>query len=78
MANWKAPGPDMLQVFWLKKLTAVHPRLTTYLNELLQHPEELPKWLVKGRTQLILKNENKEATPDNFRPITCLPTIWKL
>jgi hypothetical protein len=27
MKNWKAPGPDQLHGFWLKKLTSLHSHL---------------------------------------------------
>ena len=77
MSNWKAPGPDRLHVFWVKKLTALHERIAAQLNSILRQPQSMPEWLVKGRTVLIRKDMNKEPTPDNYRPITCLPTIWK-
>ena len=31
-----------------------------------------------GRTVLVVKEAEKGSVPSNFRPITCLPTIWKL
>jgi hypothetical protein len=34
--------------------------------------------LVKGRTVLIQNDQLKGNIPQNYRPITCLPTIWKL
>lgn len=37
-----------------------------------------PEWLTKGRTVLIPKDATKGPIPSNFRPITCLPIIWKL
>jgi hypothetical protein len=33
-------------------------------------------WLTTGATILIPKNENTER-PKNYRPITCLPTIYE-
>jgi len=35
-------------------------------------------WLLQGKTNLIPKNPKRGAIPSNFRPITCLPTLWKL
>ena len=32
----------------------------------------------KGRTSLILKEQSKGNIVSNFRPITCLPLLWKL
>ena len=39
--------------------------------------EEIPEWLVHGRTVLIPK-EGCEGKPEQFRPITCLNTLYKL
>ena len=78
MANWKAPGPDMVQIFWWKKFTTLHAQLARWMNEILEDPQNLPVWLVKGRTSLIPKETTAQQTPNNFRPITCLPTVWKL
>ena len=27
MSNWKAPGKDCAQEYWLKNLTSLHPRI---------------------------------------------------
>ena len=35
-------------------------------------------WLLQGRTTLIMKNHKRGAVPSNYRPITCLSTLWKL
>ena len=78
MANWKAPGPDSLQTYWIKKLPILHQRLAKNYNTLLRHPQTLPRWMTTGRTLLLRKDEGKPPTPDNFRPITCLPTMGKL
>ena len=32
MANWKAPGMDGVQGFWLKKLTSLHERIAEQLS----------------------------------------------
>ena len=39
---------------------------------------ETPEWMSKGRTCLILKDESKGNGVSNFRPITCLPLMWKI
>ena len=36
-----------------------------------------PFW-ISGRTTLIMKDANKGTVASNFRPITCLPLMWKL
>ena len=34
--------------------------------------------MTSGRTVLILKDPSKGTVPSNYRPITCLPILWKL
>ena len=34
--NWKSPGPDGVQGYWLKNLTSIHQRLALQLNDCLQ------------------------------------------
>ena len=74
--NWKAPGPDGLQGYWLKHLTSVRHVLAALLQSTLQN--DVPSWLVTGSTTLIMKDKDKGAEVSNFRPITCLPLMWKL
>ena len=76
MKNWKAAGPDQVHAFWLKKLSSLHPRLAIQMQEVFEG--KIPQWLGKGRTVLIIKDKEKGAAVDNYRPITCLPTTWKL
>ena len=40
--------------------------------------EGIPEWLGTGRTVLIMKDKEKGTAVENYRPITCLPTTWKL
>ena len=35
MPNWKAPGPDNVQGYWLKNLTPLHDKLIVYLQDCL-------------------------------------------
>jgi hypothetical protein len=74
--HWKAPGRDQIPNFWLKKLKAAHKYLVTLFNRLIDK-EQIPEWLTAGVTLLIPRNENTEK-PKNYRPITCLPMIYKL
>ena len=41
MPNWKTPGLDGIQVFWFKRFTSQHQRLTEELNENI-HPFSIP------------------------------------
>ena len=75
--NWKAPGPDLVQGFWLKNFTSRHRRIANQLQSCLDNGN-MPEWMTKGRTVLIMKDPEKGATAENYRPITCLPVMWKL
>ena len=78
MTNWKAPGMDGVQVFWLKKLTSLYERIAEQLSLIVNRDASLPHWLTLGRTSLYLKDPKKWNAVDNFRPISCLPMMWKL
>ena len=38
----------------------------------------MPSWLTRGKTSLLQKHKSKINVANNYRPITCLPLIWKL
>ena len=78
MANWKTPGPDKVHIFWLKKLSAIHVTMAKEMNKMLTQPSLIPEWLVKGRTALIPKIPDQQLSPQDYRPITCLPNMWKV
>lgn len=77
MSNWKAPGPDGVRGFWFKKFTALLPKLVEALALCLVK-EDVPEWMVTGRTVLIQKDPAKGTVAGNYRPIACLPLMWKL
>ena len=37
-----------------------------------------PDWITTGKTVLIMKDREKSNDVTNFRPITCLPLMWKI
>ena len=78
MLNWKAPGHDGVQAFWIKRLDKMHERIAIQLNEILEGTKEIPSWMTYGRTVLCQKDPAKGNSVENFRPITCLPLMWKL
>ena len=41
MPNWKAPGHDGVQEFWIKRLDKIHERIGTQLNEILEGTKEV-------------------------------------
>ena len=75
--NWKAPGPDMVQGYWFKNFTSMHIRLKDHYIDCVQNGQ-IPTWMTKGRTILIQKDKAKGNTSSNYRPITCLPIVWKI
>ena len=77
MPNWKAPGPDLVQGFWLKKFRSLHERVCQQLQSCLDDGF-VPIWMTKGRTVLLQKDKSKGNIASNYRPITCLPLMWKL
>ena len=48
--NWKAPGPDGINNFWIKRFTATHSYLAYYFNQFTEDTEEIPDFLVGGIT----------------------------
>ena len=75
--KWKASGPDNVSGYWLKSFSSLHGNIVDQMNELL-NTGEVPQWMTKGKTCLILKDKTKGNLVSNFRPITCLPVMWKL
>ena len=75
--NWSAPGLDKITNFWLKHLSSLHHPIATAVTSLINSvPSVLPDWISEGRTVMIPKKENPKA--QDFRPITCLNTMYKL
>ena len=76
--NWKAPGRDGVQGYWIKNLSSLHERVSSQMNKTLMGKDDLPEWMTHGRTVLCQKDSQKGNTADNYRPITCFPLMWKL
>ena len=77
MPNWKSPGPDLVQGFWLKNFSSLHERVRLQLKEYLDSGF-VPSWLTRERTSLLQKDKSKGNVASNYRPITCLRLMWKL
>ena len=77
MPNWKSPGADLVQGFWLNNFSSFHERVMLQLKECLDSGF-VPSWLTRGRTSLLQKDKSKGNVASNYRPITCLPLMWKL
>ena len=58
MPNWKSPGPDLVQGFWLKNFSSLHEIVRLQLKECLDSGF-VPSWLTRGRTSLLQKHKSK-------------------
>ena len=74
---WKAPGPDTIVAFWWKAFSEANRALHELVLEVLNDDRRVPSWMVRGRTFLVPK-EGCEGRPEQYRPITCLNTSYKL
>lgn len=75
--NWKSPGQDKIQNFWYKKFTSTHHMLAKFFSNILNNPADTPEFMMKGITYLLPKTNPSSPDPSKYRPITCLPTIYK-
>ena len=75
--NWTSPCPDLVQGFWLNNFGSLHERVRLHLKECLDSGF-LIGWLTRRKTSLLQKDESKGNVASNYRPITCLPLMWKL
>ena len=64
--NWSSLGLDKITNYWI---------ITTLVND-ESKTLPVPSWLAEGRTVMIPKKDNH--APQDFRPITCLNTTYKL
>jgi hypothetical protein len=46
--NWKAPGPDRINNFWIKRFTATHSYLAYHFNQFMEDAGSIPDFLVQG------------------------------
>ncbi|CAK1596271.1 unnamed protein product [Parnassius mnemosyne] len=73
--NWKSPGLDGLHHYWLKGFVVCHAVLARQFQEALDQ-KSLPSLFTTGITHLVPKDRDT-IDPSKYRPITCLPTIYK-
>ena len=76
MKNNGAPGNDKINALYIKKLSSSHLHLNSQFNDIFENTKSLPQWLVRGKTILLLKN-NDTKLPMNYRPIACLNITYK-
>ena len=76
--NCKCPVPGGVQGYWLKIFPALHERIATQMDEMINNGIDIPKWMTTGKTILCQKDPNKGNAVDNYWPISCIPLMWKL
>ena len=75
--NNKAPGIDMIVMFWWKKVESLHCPLVRLFIKFYNDQLEIPQWLTVVRTTLQPKNKDTHEAK-NYRPIACENTMLKL
>jgi len=62
MPNWKSPGLDGVQGYWIKHLTELHMLIADHLQKCLDNGD-VPEWMTSGNTALIMKDPAKGKQP---------------
>ena len=76
LPNWKAAGCDRVYNYFIKQMTGLHDHIYRLVKEVCLEGREEDDWFYKGLTILIPKG--KATSGSEFRPITCMPTLYKL
>lgn len=77
MKNWTAPGIDHIQTFWWKSFTHTHQALARLIRKAIEDPRTIPEYFTQGTT-LMLPKKGDLTQAKNYRPITCLPSAYKI
>ena len=48
------------------------------MDGMINNGIDIPKWMTTGKTILCQKDPGKGNAVNNYRPISCLPLMWKL
>ena len=67
--DWKCPQPDGVQGYWLKNFLALHERIKTQMDDMINSRMDIPKWMTTGKTILCQKDPSKGNAVDNYWPI---------
>ena len=59
MFNWKAPGKDDVQGYWIKNLSNLHERIAVKTNKILMGDDSLPAWITHGHTLPVRRIQEK-------------------
>ena len=77
MPNWKTPGPDGLQGYWLKKFTSCTDRIAEQLQVCLD-TSVVPNWMTLKKTVLIVEDKDRGGLVTNFRPINVVCCVGRV
>ena len=58
-SNWKSPGPDGVQGYWLKKSRALYERIAKPMDNIINNREDIIKWMTLGKTVLCQEDPSK-------------------
>ena len=53
--NWKSPGPDGVQGYWLKKLTALYEHIAKQMDNTISNKGDIQKRMALGKMVLCQK-----------------------
>ena len=68
---WKAPGPDGVAAYWLKRFGGLVEQMMSQVEAIIEGRDGFPHWFVRGR-MVLLPKRSEASVPADFRPITCL------
>ncbi|KAG6456631.1 uncharacterized protein LOC119190438 [Manduca sexta] len=75
--NWKTPGIDKIQNYYLKYFTSAHKHIAQLFNRMVKGLEPIDSWFTTVHVILIPKCDDTQD-PKNWCPIACLPSMYKL
>ena len=64
--NWKDPGRDGVQGYWIKNLSRHTNKFFSQMNRILMGEDDLPEWMTHGRTVLCQENPPNSNTADCY------------
>ena len=73
---WKAAGVDKVYNYFIKNVSSLHDSLYQIIRGICLDGAACGDWFYKGVTYLIPKGTPKSG--GDFRPITCMPCLYKL
>ena len=57
--SWKCPGPNGVQVYWLKIFPELHERMAAQMDDIIHNGMDIPKWMTTGKTIICQKDPDK-------------------